>query len=618
MSDQKTTISVGFKTDSQGLTDASRKVNDLKRALSGLKTALPGSARISDAIPGKGNLRARRVSDAVPGKGDLWRQVGQVGGTIPGRIGGRIGGTAMRAGIGGLAAFGMATGVVGAAVRAVSSAKEYLSVLDPLAKQLSIVGQGQDEFVEKLERTGVAIGKNKTEMMRLTQAYVALAGQQGGGVGRQVGVMSLLSKGMGVNANVMASSMGSMGQMGAFGQHGGMRVEQFAAVLADAVARGRMKGREQELFSSMQSLMGAQLSVLTRLAPGSSTAMIGALTAMNASGRPGLMGIRGANVLGRIDQGFRNPQGDFGEYFMYNALGGGDYFDYRMQLEKGIFGDGNLQSVMGHLKKNIKGDKARWYTMSKMFGISMDQARSIEGLNLQGNQGFLKALEGATGGSLENISADKLGLMAEIYNSSGKKREALLKDSRISGLAKAGGWTAETGTMDVLKGIATGSMAATKQEAMVSSLTSIDNRLIKIGEAVVPGMTKIVESVNKIVSSIVDDRKVSTEQKEAAKELVAESKLPLEGVAAYTQASETDRRRWNRWHEMGDEASAAVKASRAAKEDPNANVSKQISDGIKDVLNSSPNFHNPANVNINLKVKNDLPAGDGSAVKVQR
>ena len=319
MTDQKTTVRVGFQSDTQGLSQAIRQVKDLGRELEKLNQSSGASG-----AGGDGYIAPRHTG----GRGGIGGVFGSAGRGV------------MRGGAGAFAAIGVATGALSIITHAVAGAKQYLSVLDPLTKQLSIVNSLQGGFAASIERTGEAIGKNKTEMMRLTQMYVGMTGQQGGRIARQVNVASLLSKGMGVDAGTMISSMGGMAQMGAYGQYGGMRVERFAASIADAVARGGMKGREAELFSSIQSLMGAQLNVMTRLAPGSSGAMIGALTAMNASGQPGLMGVRGANVLSRMNQGFMNPQGDFGEYFMYNALGRGDYFDYQMRKEQGIFGKG--------------------------------------------------------------------------------------------------------------------------------------------------------------------------------------------------------------------------------------------------------------------------------------
>ena len=587
MSDQKTTISVGFKTDTQGLTDASRKINDLKRSLERMRGALPGGVRVTGGDESVAGSR----------RPNLWNQVRR---SVPGRMGASVAGTGIRAGMGGLAALGMVTGAVGVAIRAVSSAKQYLAVLDPLAKQLSIVGHGQDKFISGLERTGVAIGKNQIEMLHLTKAYAAFVGQQGGGVGRQIRTIGLLSKGMGLDPNAMGSAMGSMGQIGAFGQYGKMRVERFAAVLADAVSKGRMKGREQELFSAIQSLMGAQLNILTRLAPGSSTAMIGALTAMNASGRPGLMGSRGASVLGRIDQGFRNPQGDFGEYYEYKALGGGDYFDYQMKKEKGIFGDRNLSKIMGALKKDIKDPKARWYTIGQMFGISMHQAQAFEGLNLQGDSGFMDSLEKATNGNLEGISADKLGIMAQLYNSSGDKRKALFGDSRIEGIAKKGGWTASTDIGKILKDVATGDMAATKQEALVSGLTAIDNDITDLGKKIIPGMTKVVEGVESLVKFF------------TAPTDVKPGKIRKQGHRGRLLTPKADE------VVAADEAAAAAKAVQKAKDQSNLPVSGQIAASIGDILFSDSRLSKPAEVTVKLKVDDQRLAGDGSSVKVQK
>ena len=196
-----------------------------------------------------------------------------------------------------------------------------------------------------------------------------------------------------------------------------------------------------------------------------------------------------------------NPQGQFGDYFMYNALGGGDYFNYRMRLEDGIFGKGNLQAVMGHMRKNFKDPKARWYAMSQMFGITMHQAQSFDNLNIKrngGNSAFLNTLNDISGGKIENISGDKLGLMAKIFESTGAERGELLKDSRIAGLAKEKGWTGATDAKTILKGISEGTIQKTPTERMLSELVTLDNTLVEYGKQAVGELTKLVAVTNKV------------------------------------------------------------------------------------------------------------------------
>ena len=293
MSDQKTTISIGFKAQTQELEQANRMVDRLQQKLTNLKRA---------GGPGIGG---------AGGAGGI----GGSGGLLGGRLGagGAGGGLASRLLRGGLSGGLMAMGAMGVAVgagaiiaRMITSAKQYMQVLDPLTKQLSIVGHYQQAFEQSLEKTGATIGRNKNEMMQLTQMYVHMAGRQGGAanISNQIRSIGLLSKGMGVDANMMGSSMGNLAQMGAFGQYGGMRMERFAAAIADSVAKGRMEGREGEVLSAIQGLMGAQLNVLTRLSPGSSNSMLETLTAMNASGQPGMMGARGLNMLSRMNNFF--------------------------------------------------------------------------------------------------------------------------------------------------------------------------------------------------------------------------------------------------------------------------------------------------------------------------
>jgi len=588
MSDQKTTISVGFRSDTTGIDQASQKISRLKRLLD-------DTANSCQRLNGQGG-------------GSFWgnlsdpsRQRVMTGGFMGG-FGRGILNRGMAGGGAALAGLGMATGAIALIARMVSSAREYIQALDPLEKQLSMVTDGQSQFAGSIERTGEAIGKTKIEMVRLAQSYVALAGAQQGGIARQMNVAGLLAKGMGVDTGTMYSSMGSMAQMGAFGQYGGMRMERFAVMIADAVARGGMNGREGEVLSSIQSLMGSQLNVLTRMAPGSTDAMIGALTAMNASNRPGLMGMRGAGLLQQMNQGFMNPRGEFGEYFMYNALGGGDYFDFRSRLEKGIFGKGNLDALMGQFRKNFKNPKARYHAMSKILGISMDQAAAIDGLDLNNSDAFMSALDKATGGRKEAISPDKLGLMAQIFNSSGAQREALFKDARISGLAKEKGWTARTDINTVLAGIAKSGLKQTESEKMMTTLTTIDNSITKYGEKIVPKLTDILEGVLKITNKLVDEDDNLIMSDEQQKKVIDE----IRARGLFDGAGDEMAKQWASKAKGTYEVGSQVVGGLFSSFDP-------IMEGIGNLFTELGK-----QLKLEVKVVDDRVAGDGNTVKAGR
>lgn len=581
MSDQKTTISIGFKTETQALERASQRIANLKQHL-------------KDMTNIGGGQRSGGVASGIPGAG------------IPG-------GLVRKGAAGGIAAFGalgIGIGVISTITKAVSSGKEYLQTLDPLSKQLSIVGHGQEEFARSLENTGEAIGRNRTEMLRLTQTYVQLAGQQDGVIARQMKTAGLLSKGMGVDAGLMASLMGSMAQMGAFGQYGGMRMDRFAALIADAVAKGGMKGREGELFSSIQSLMGTQLNVLTKLDRSATDSMLNMLTSMNSSGQPGLMGMRGAGLLNRLDAGFKNPQGEFGEYFMYNALGGGDYFDFKMRQEQGIFGKGNYSAVSNYLKKSFKDPQARWHAMNTLFGVSMHQAKALDSMDIEDSEAFLGELRMASGGDLSKIGADKFGLMAEIYNASSAKRAKLLKDSRIAGAAKKKGWNAQTDISEILQGIAQTNMQETETEQMLTQLANVENAIIELGRDMIPYMSSILEKVSGIAGKVIEkaqkDERTIPEKVADTFDIGATVAFP-----GYNAVKSTYQKGKEFFTGNGQEGSQAGK-------EIGSEVARSISPLLIGVNETLEQMRQTFNSGIEVKVTDERTAGDGNAVKAGR
>ncbi len=496
MSDQTTTVKVGFQTDTAGLDSANQQIKRMEENLKRLRASLssgvspttgfdfgklppiPPGVSAPAGLPGGGGGGGYNALMHVPGMAYMGR-------------------TAARTGMGALGALGVAAGVTAAVVKSISEARQYLRVIDPLSKQLRVVGGLQEQFEKGLIKTGEAIGRNKTEMGQLVQTYIALAGQQKGLLENQTNVASLFAKGAGIDHDLMMSSMGGMAQMGAFGSYGGGGAERFALTLADAIARGGMAGREGELFGSIQSLMGAQLNILTQLAPGSEMSMIGALTAMNASGQPGLMGARGANVLGRMDNAVRNPSGEFAEYAMYSALGGGDYFDYLMRREEGIFGEGNYEAIDKWTRDQIKDPKQRWQAKSQMLGITMHQALALEKIDPTVRSKLVDTLEEITGGNLEGITGDKFQIMANLLNSSGKEREELLRDSRLESVTRGKKWDANTDIKTILGAIAKMDLASTVQEELATNLSTLDNTIISMG-------TQLIDKANKLCRFLSD------------------------------------------------------------------------------------------------------------------
>jgi len=517
MANEKTTVSLGFKSDLTELNRAGEKANWLKdrfdqlaHSVKKVSEAGVGLTQLSHT-PGSGpaqpvgDLRTPKTGNgndpAYDSKGKSNKRVDRGFGYY-----GKTGLSKLKgAGVGGLFAAGGALGLALTAASAVSKgislAKAYMDALSPLNKQLSLLNGNQASFESKIASTAISLGIARAELLQYTKAYVGQAGAQKGRVGGQVKDIGGFAKGMGMDYGSTYAQMGGLAQAGAFGSLGGMRAKQFAALIADAVSRGNMNGREGELLSSINSLVSVQLQTLTR--PGGMSGMINFMTGMNATGQAGLMGARGASVLSQISQGIKNPGGgDYGEMFMYNALGGGNFYDYKMRQEEGAFGaNNNFLRVMGNMRKSFPNAKARWFAMSKLFpGLSMHQASGLEsalGKVGSGGSGFMDALDSASSGNIEKINTENYGILAKIYNAkNGKERMEILKDSRLGGLS--GNFTINSTREEVMKAVAGKNLVQTPEDAIKSELATINQWLESKGVEGIKAFSGAYDGINKI------------------------------------------------------------------------------------------------------------------------
>ncbi|MBI9086787.1 MAG: hypothetical protein JEZ11_24535 [Desulfobacterales bacterium] len=542
---EKTTISLGFKADTAGVDQAGRKIHQLKRefdslhgsvkrvstattasnlAMAGGKPvplkqqfeALHGTPKATElairkSMTGRGGVPsvANRPSGAMSVRGGrgVWnaaKGMMSTGINTAGmmNLGKSAVGGAMGLGAAGMGALGVGLGAAMIAGKGLQMSKEYMGVMGPLAKQLSMVGRGQKEFSASIRATSETIGVAQNQLIRYTQAYTNLAGAQDGRTANQIATIGGFAKGMGMEQGSTIQQMGGLAKSGVYGQNGGMRMNEFAALIAEAVSTGGMKGRESELLSSINSLVNVQLQTLTR--PTSVSDTMSAMTALNRSGQPGLMGANGANILGKMNSGIQNPGGgDFGQMMMYQMLGGGDFYDFKMQQEKGI-GGGNLVNVMGAMRKNFEDPMARYYGYNQMFGISMHQAQGLEGaMDKAGpdKNAFVERLNKITGNDLSKISSEKYGILAELDKAGpGAGAMEVMKDSRLESLK--GQFNETTPIQEIMEAVIKVGLKATNEEKTVTELTKIENTIQDIGDSLILPIMEAVEDINFAIQEV--------------------------------------------------------------------------------------------------------------------
>lgn len=132
-----------------------------------------------------------------------------------------------------------------------------------------------------------------------------------------------------------AGYFGQAGQLGLTDQ--GQR--KFARLIAEAVAEGRIRGREAEVYESIIKL-GEAVTTRSGLAA-NENALAGMIGRLSATQIPGLQGARGANILARVDQAisstrfFGPPQG-MKEAIALEAFPGKSIVEINKILEQGI------------------------------------------------------------------------------------------------------------------------------------------------------------------------------------------------------------------------------------------------------------------------------------------
>ena len=464
MTDQQTTFKVGFDTNVEGLKKAQKEINALVKSFDKLSSSVSGASKKAESnqktIQSTPNFFGRvlqRMSGSAPG-GKVLSMNQAISQELRGGLAGKVGGAGVKGvtslaggfglgGVGMLAGAGMLAGGAMLFAKGIVNAKDYRIALDGVYKQLNLSIQKQAEFSYTLEGTAHALGMTRAEMAPLQKQYLSMAGGVQGATRMQEQIIMAggLSKGFGMDVRQGIGQFGGLAQAGAFGHlagPGGLQMRDMAMLIADAVSRGRMKGREGELVQSVDSLVGVQMQMLTR--PENVSGIIGAIAGLSGTDQPGLKGLRGAQLLGQVSAGIRNPGGgDFGEYFAYQAFGGGDYYKFKKRQEEGAFGEGNnLKAILDHFQKTMKDSDTRHFAMSRVLGISIHQAQALEqgfaGMGGGNGLGLFNRLRDAAGGGqigaekLERLDYEKLPILAELNKTTNRSEiKRLLQDERI-------------------------------------------------------------------------------------------------------------------------------------------------------------------------------------------
>ena len=476
--DKQTDIKIGFKTNTQELKKASEGVKNLQKDLKNLQGSEGGGEVLQSPLG--------RIRNYVTGRGGSKGGIGQKL-VQKGFSGG------MRGAAAGLGALGLAGGIIGVMAKSISLGKEFTQTAGSMAKALDL-GEGSfDNLTDRIKENADALRIGMNELGRYNKMYLRAAGGQGGAnqMMRQVQTAGLFARGYGLDVGETVNQFGSLGQAGVFGKMGSISAKEFSMYLAEAINGGEMRGRENEVLQSFQTIAESQLGVLTRIS--NMDFFSDLLTGMNKTGQPGLMGMRGAGVLSRLDSGLRNPRGELGELMMWQSMGGaeknGSYFDFKYQLEGGLK---NLPQVQKWAKKQGWDQKQLLYYLSEMLGVSMHQ---VEGtLSATGEMGsskkfanFMKKI------GLNGQNKEMSAVMNQVFNADNDDdiRKILVESDRfrktdIDGIMSGGN------RADILRNMSKSEMNLSTLDEQQKAFSSIENSLTETGTVLIGGLATSV------------------------------------------------------------------------------------------------------------------------------
>lgn len=231
--------------------------------------------------------------------------------------------------------------------------------------------------VRDLQTTGIANGFKGQETRQVGSILVGSQGFSGDRdkLFNDVNTVQSFSRGYGTDANETAAQMGIMGQMGSVDE-GGQR--RFADMIAGAIARGGMSGREEEALRSTVTLANQVGSTLTKFTE-TQTGTVSAYQSLLSQAIPTLKGDRGAALLGNIDSSIKGGGNNMdillGKGTKYTGVAG--MWQLQLQKEKGLGDASNMQTIIQNLTKGIPNINSRKFAMSENLGLTANQVEDL-------------------------------------------------------------------------------------------------------------------------------------------------------------------------------------------------------------------------------------------------
>lgn len=382
----------------------------------GLHAAGGGGMVISNAIR-HARVRAAQAANVEGGGSPLMMG-----------IGGGLGALA-----GGLAALGIGK-LVGGVMNKVGQAEQDAIGIDTLKRQMGDVGVSFTYLQETVRKSAFDMGASYDEAAK---AAVEFAKEAGLGAAKQEELGRALpniigfARSFGLDIGQSTQMFGAARRFGVSSNEGGDR--RLALMIGEAVSKGGMVGRTDELVGALSSFMATQARMA--MAPANASGFLGMMAGLTGSGMAGLDPAGAASLIGQVNASVaRGGVGEAGQNFSMYALSRGrlDPYDTRLLMEQGAFGNATSAFVGTDGKPSVDAQFRKKFGLAPPPGI--DATANLER--------EIEVLKQESGGNAKRLAAELAGLhglnlgQAEALLTFGPQQlgkiEQQLKDAKVN------------------------------------------------------------------------------------------------------------------------------------------------------------------------------------------
>lgn len=395
-----------------------------------------------------------------------------------------------------LAGIGSLIGTVG---HGVSGAQRTDIDIDTLYRALGDLRTTFDDATETVRRFGEQMALTDDEGAKLLTLYAKAAGANSLADASGGRLAVGLARGYGIDPSIAVGEFGAMRYRGVGGR-GASGDRELAAMIGQTIAQSGMYSKSDEVLAALTRFTEQASSYFVRTPPTEEFARLYA--SMNATGQPGLMGRNAESLIGVMDANFRHGggMGESSKVFLYKALGAGDPFKFRYQLEGGLFDKGedgttNYEKVQGYFDKSYAGvDRFQRYdALANLYGLDTRQAEALEDLKLGSQAGDFYKYLSHLGIDMSAMRGDAIKTLGQIWRGEDMDdvKRRLLPGATPDEVQQIFEATPET-QQDVYGRIAgRQGRDPTKGSSMAQSIADLNNGITRLGDRLLEPLSQI-------------------------------------------------------------------------------------------------------------------------------